>query len=78
MGKKRKKEIKSSNIVDHFEHLEDPRIERTKDHRLIDIITIAICAVICSADGWVDMQAVGEAKYDWYKKRRNGEDRKQR
>ena len=68
MGKKRKKEIKSSNIVDHFAHLEDPRIDRTKDHKLIDIIAIAICAVICGADGWVDMQAVGEAKYDWFKK----------
>ena len=68
MGKKRKKTIKSSNIVDHFEHLEDPRIDRTKRHKLIDIIVIAICAVICGADGWVDIQEVGEAKYEWFKK----------
>ena len=63
MGKKIKKQIKSSNIVDHFAHLEDPRIERTKRHKLIDIVVIAICAVVCGADGWVDIQAVGEAKY---------------
>jgi len=68
MGTRRKKPIKSSNIVDHFAHLEDPRIDRTKRHELIDIIFITICAVLCGADGWVDIQAVGEAKYDWFKK----------
>ncbi len=39
-------------IADHFAEVEDPRIERTKQHKLIDIITIAICAVICGADSW--------------------------
>ena len=68
MGEKSKREVKSSSIVDHFAHLEDPRIERTKRHKLIDIIVITICAVVCGADGWVDIQAVGEAKYDWFKK----------
>ena len=33
--------------------LEDPRIERSKRHKLLDIITIAICAIICGADSWV-------------------------
>jgi len=68
MGKKSKKTVKSSKIVDHFEGLEDPRIDRTKRHKLIDIIVIAICAVICGADGWVDIAEVGEAKHDWFKK----------
>ncbi|MBA7674164.1 hypothetical protein ES703_82371 [subsurface metagenome] len=40
MGNKRKKTVKSSSIVDHFKHLEDPRIDRTKRHKLIDIIVI--------------------------------------
>jgi predicted transposase YbfD/YdcC len=68
MGKKRKKTIKSSRIVDHFEGLEDPRVDRTQRHKLIDIIIIAICAVICGADSWVGMAEVGEAKHDWFKK----------
>ena len=55
MREKSKKTVKSSRIVDHFEGLEDPRIDRTKRHKLIDIIVIAICAVICGADGWVDI-----------------------
>ena len=55
-------------IADHFADLEDPRIERTKHHQLIDIITISICAVICGADTWVDIESYGRAKYEWLKK----------
>lgn len=45
--------------------LDDPRIDRTKLHSLLDIIVIAICAVICGADSWVDVEAFGIAKIDW-------------
>ena len=55
-------------IADHFNELEDPRIERTKLHKLIDIITITICAVICGADGWADIELYGKCKYKWLKK----------
>ena len=54
-------------IADHFSSLKDPRIERTKQHKLIDIITIAICAVICGADGWVSIETYGKAKHHWLK-----------
>lgn len=67
MAKKKKETIKSSNIVDHFMRLEDPRIDRTKYHLLMDIIVITLCATICGADGWVDIQTVGVEKYDWFK-----------
>lgn len=48
-----------------FAQVEDPRMDRTKLHRLRDIIIIAICGVICGADGWVDIEAFGKAKEDW-------------
>jgi predicted transposase YbfD/YdcC len=54
-------------IADHFAQMEDPRVERTKQHKLIDIITIAICAVICGADTWVDIETYGKSKYSWLK-----------
>ena len=38
-----------ARLLNHFEDLEDPRIERCKRHSLPDIIAIAICAVICGA-----------------------------
>lgn len=54
-------------IADHFSELEDPRVERTRQHKLIDIITIAICAVICGAETWVDIETYGRAKLEWLK-----------
>lgn len=53
-------------IADHFAQMEDPRVERTKQHKLIDIITIAICAVICGSDTWIDIETYGRAKYSWF------------
>jgi predicted transposase YbfD/YdcC len=54
-------------ILDHFKDLEDKRVERTKRHKLIDIVTIAICAVICGADSWVLMETYGKKKEKWLK-----------
>lgn len=54
-------------ITEHFSTLEDPRIDRTRRHDLMDIIVLAICAVICGADGWDDIEEFGEIKYDWLK-----------
>ena len=55
----------AGNISIHFASISDPRIERSKKHKLIDIITITICGVICGADGWVDVAMFGESKQEW-------------
>jgi predicted transposase YbfD/YdcC len=52
-------------IEEHFGKVIDPRKDRTKDHKLIDIIVIAICAVICGAEGWVDIELYGNSKLHW-------------
>jgi predicted transposase YbfD/YdcC len=57
----------NASIGQHFANLEDPRVERTKRHKLLDILVIAICAVVCGADDWVAIQEFGEAKLDWFK-----------
>ena len=49
-----------------FAQVEDPRVERTKLHRLRDIIIIAICGVICGAEGWVEIEEFGKAKQAWF------------
>ncbi|MBD6620178.1 ISAs1 family transposase [Komarekiella sp. 'clone 1'] len=54
-------------ITDHFAQMEDPRVDRTKRHKLVDILTIAICAVICGADSWVAIELYGCTKYEWLK-----------
>ena len=52
-------------IEEHFSKVTDPRVNRTKDHKLIDIVGIAICAVICGAEGWVDIELYGKSKQYW-------------
>jgi predicted transposase YbfD/YdcC len=56
------------SIVDHFASLPDPRVERTRQHDLIEIIVIAICAVIGNADTWEEVEAYGRAKVDFLKR----------
>ena len=51
----------------HFAPLTDPRIDRTKHHRLLDIIVIAVCGVICGADSWVEIEEFGNAKLAWFR-----------
>lgn len=55
-----------STITDHFATLTDPRIDHTKRHQLLDILTIALCAIICGADEWVAMEEYGNAKREWF------------
>lgn len=59
--------VSDIELLKHFEDLEDPRIERTKRHRLIDIICLSVCAVIGGADGWEEIEDFGKDKLDWLK-----------
>jgi predicted transposase YbfD/YdcC len=54
-------------IEEHFGRVKDPRKDRTKEHKLIDIIAIALCGIICGAEGWVDIQNFGNRKLAWLK-----------
>jgi predicted transposase YbfD/YdcC len=54
-------------LVEHFSNITDPRIDRTKRHKLIDILVISICATICGAEGWEEFELFGQAKLDWFK-----------
>ncbi len=53
------------SLHDAFADLTDPRVDRTKEHRLLDIVAIAISAVICGADSWVAVEEFGHAKQGW-------------
>lgn len=52
-------------IHTHFADLEDPRLDRTRYHELMDIVVMAICATIGGAEGWVDIARYGSAKQEW-------------
>ena len=56
----------TASIEENFGGISDPRMDRTKLHKLIDILVIAICAAICSCDSWEDVEEFGKAKQDWF------------
>jgi predicted transposase YbfD/YdcC len=58
-------EPKPRSIAEHFAKLPDPRIDRTKRHELVDILTIGVCAVISGADSFEGMESYGQAKQAW-------------
>ena len=55
------------SLIEHFKDLPDPRVERTKDHDLIDLLVIAVCTLLCAGESFNDMEDFGHAKHDWFK-----------
>ena len=60
-------DLSAQSILPFLENIKDPRIERTKKHLLTDILTITICAVICGAEGWEDIEIYAEANEKWFR-----------
>lgn len=58
----------TARIEAYFGKMSDPRIGNAKRHKLLDIVVIAICAVICGADSWSEIELFGKNKRDWLKK----------
>ena len=57
----------SSSLLTHFERLEDPRTAYLVEHPLLDIVALTICAVICGAETWEEIEAYGHSKLIWLK-----------
>ena len=55
-------------ISHHFRKLKDPRINRHKRHLLLDIITIALCAVLCGATDWQQIETFGKERLTWLRR----------
>jgi len=54
-------------FLGYFDAVQDPRVDRTKLHPLPEILAVAICAIICGADTWDDIEEFGNAKTDWFR-----------
>jgi predicted transposase YbfD/YdcC len=54
------------NLITILKEVPDPRVDRRKLHSLSDVLCIAICALLCGADSFEDMEVFGEAKSDWF------------
>jgi predicted transposase YbfD/YdcC len=51
----------------YFADLPDPRIDRSKEHDLLDILILALCATLGGANGWADIERFGKAKLDFFR-----------
>jgi predicted transposase YbfD/YdcC len=60
----------NATFLKHFESISDPRIERCKKHNLLDILLLAISAVMSGSEGWDDIENFGHIKFDWLRKYR--------
>jgi predicted transposase YbfD/YdcC len=57
-----------ANFFSHFDNLSEPRVDRTKLHKLMDVVFIAVCALLSGANDFVGMEKFGKTKIDWLKK----------
>ena len=58
----------TNSLLDHLQAISDPRTENKCDHKLVDILAITICAVICGADDWNAIESFGKAKQAWFER----------
>jgi predicted transposase YbfD/YdcC len=56
------------SIKKYFTVLKDPRVRKRTEHRLIDIIAIALCGVIANCDGWTDIIDFANSRITWFKR----------
>jgi predicted transposase YbfD/YdcC len=56
-----------SSLTEHFSIIIDPRVNRTRDHELIDVLVIGLCCFICGGESFYDMEHFGNAKLEWFK-----------
>ena len=54
--------------MSHFSQIPEPRIERCRRHELMDILFLSICAVLCGAEGWEEIEDFGQARLDWLRR----------
>lgn len=58
----------SQSLLEHFQTLPDPRVDRTKIYPLLEIILLIIAGTISGCEGWKQIKDFGEMKLDWLRK----------
>jgi predicted transposase YbfD/YdcC len=58
--------LEAQTLFESLSIIKDPRVEARCDHKLLDILMIAICSYICGADSWEDIEEFGKSKQEWF------------
>lgn len=59
--------MQQRSLMEYFSSIPDPRVDRTKKHKLIDILVITVCAVLSDCNEWTEIEEYGQEKEDWLK-----------
>jgi predicted transposase YbfD/YdcC len=65
MSEKRQPLAKPRPLIEYFEDLPDPRMDRSKKHKLVDILVIGLCSQLTGGSGFSDMETFGRIREDW-------------
>ena len=60
--------VAKTGLIECMAAVEDPRVDRTKAHELVDILVLSVLAVLCGADGWEDIELFGKIRLQWLRK----------
>lgn len=60
--------LHNCSLVTHFATIQDLRDSSRRRHLLLDVLIIALCAVLSGADGWEEIEMFGKSHRDWFKK----------
>lgn len=52
-------------VFSPFEKLTDPRVKRTRQHELFDLVVVALCATLAGSDTWADIERFGNERLEW-------------
>ena len=62
-GQAQRREIIS--LITTLEEVPDPRVDRSKDHDLVDLLVIALCTILVGGDSFYDMEEFGQVRLSW-------------
>ena len=66
MKKTKEEKRNQKGLVDYLNSVPDPRLNRTREHKLIDILVIGVCCVLSGGEGFNDMETFGKTKREWF------------
>jgi predicted transposase YbfD/YdcC len=55
------------SLIEYLSIIPDPRVDRTREHELVDVLVIAVCTLLCAGESFYDMEDFGKAREDWFK-----------
>ena len=68
MPKMSKKAGSKKTFVDFFATMPDPRLDRKKQHALIDIFFLTVCAMLTGAESFIEIEQFGNVRVDWLRR----------